>query len=177
MEKRGDKDIVRTDIINATRGIYIKELLSHWIIKNLWCLTIPLILFIAAGFSNNAFFYLAAIWVCIIYPLGLMAVYLNYALNKDLSFLCLFPYSVVIDSKCVTVNFNDIRKTDEEGNVVTEHQAPASFRLPVNEIKNKYIYNKFLLLSKRHHKSLIIIPLQSFKSSSDIQQAEKILQI
>lgn len=175
--KTGEKDIVQTDVINSTRGIYIKELLSHWILRNLWCLTIPLLLFIIAGFSNNAFFYLAAIWVCIIYPLGLLAVYLNYALSNDLSFLCTFPYTVVIDSTYVTVSFNDIKKTDEEGNIVTEHLAPEPFRLSVCEIKNKYIYNNFLLLSKRHHKSLIIIPLPSFKSSSDILKVEKILQI
>lgn len=170
------KSFVTTDDIKCSGSEYVRELLSTWLQKRgILFIPVPLIS-IAAGFYNNAFFYLAAILMFIIYPFGLMMVYFNYALDKNISYLSLFRHSVTFFRDNITISFKPLTATDENGEEKIIKKAPDNITIPSNEIKNISFSGKYIVITGTHKNNIVLVPVSSFKSQPDFRFAEETIE-
>lgn len=170
------KPKITTNIIHGNRSSYVRELMSLWFNRTgIWFIPVPLIAVVAGLTYNNAFLYLAAIIIFLIYPFGLMMVYFNYALEKRTSLLGIFPHTVCFGETEIDIVYHPLTSEDEEGNVTVVRKAPASETIPYTKIKNISVTAGKTVIEGPDAYRLLIVPSNSFKSDNDCLEIQNFL--
>jgi len=124
---------------------------------------------------NNAFLYVTAMLIFLIYPFVAVTVYLKYALERRTSMLCRFPHRIFITHDTIEITYENLMKTDDEGKLSIMKEAPESEKIRRASIRHIMLTSGKTIIEGPEPYMLLIIPQEAYANQSDMVVAEELL--